>query len=273
VLLILTQSTITALYSVVGLILSSLSCTPHIYITSPLTLTHILFLYPPDLSRLLSRSALSQKKKKKKKRNSPLFFLADGRVLTMGNNHFGQLGIGTKDEHPGTPQFVKGSLEGKKVKQIATGLGHVLALTEEGEVYAWGHNEQGQLGVGTKKPELLPRKIEGELEEGEAYLFLFLFFFLFRCSSSCSSSSSSHLLLPSALKGAKVKKIACGGSHSVVILEDGGLLTFGSANHGQLGHNNTTDRSVPSIVKNLEHHLVHDVACGTDFTIVITHSG
>lgn len=36
---------------------------------------------------------------------------------------------------------------------------HVLALTEDGEVYAWGDNDEGQLGDGTAHPISRPRPI------------------------------------------------------------------------------------------------------------------
>lgn len=36
---------------------------------------------------------------------------------------------------------------------------HVLALTEGGEVYAWGDNDEGQLGDGTQHPISRPRPI------------------------------------------------------------------------------------------------------------------
>lgn len=35
---------------------------------------------------------------------------------------------------------------GKKIIDFAVGSVHCLAVTEDGEVYSWGRNEQGQLG-------------------------------------------------------------------------------------------------------------------------------
>jgi len=35
----------------------------------------------------------------------------------------------------------------------------VLALTDDGEVYAWGDNDEGQLGDGTSHPISRPRPI------------------------------------------------------------------------------------------------------------------
>ncbi len=38
------------------------------------------------------------------------------------------------------------ALEGKRVKQGSAGARHSIVLTDDGEIYGWGDNEQGQLG-------------------------------------------------------------------------------------------------------------------------------
>ena len=43
------------------------------------------------------------------------------------------------------PKQVEG-LIGKKVVEVCVGAVHTVAVTEEGEVYTWGTNDQGQLG-------------------------------------------------------------------------------------------------------------------------------
>jgi len=37
------------------------------------------------------------------------------------------------------------ALLGKRVKDIALGLKHVLALTDDNQIYGWGSNELGQV--------------------------------------------------------------------------------------------------------------------------------
>jgi alpha-tubulin suppressor-like RCC1 family protein len=93
----------------------------------------------------------------------------DGTVRAWGYNQYGQLGNGsatnateTKCENTaerGDPQVVSscadsptpvrvGGLDG--VEAIAAGASHALALKEDGTVWAWGANDLGQLGNGTK---------------------------------------------------------------------------------------------------------------------------
>jgi alpha-tubulin suppressor-like RCC1 family protein len=45
------------------------------------------------------------------------------------------------------------------VKAIAAGGAHSLALTESGEMYAWGSNDDGQLGLAEGKKRLTPTKV------------------------------------------------------------------------------------------------------------------
>ena len=55
-----------------------------------------------------------------------------------------RLGHGT-EEHIRYPKVVE-ALYGKKVVDISVGSVHCVAVTEDGEVYSWGRNDQGQLG-------------------------------------------------------------------------------------------------------------------------------
>lgn len=62
---------------------------------------------------------------------------ANGNVYGAGKNNIGQLGTGTA----GTSStiLVKANIN-EPIKRITTGESHVLALTANGEIYAWGNN-------------------------------------------------------------------------------------------------------------------------------------
>ncbi|XP_014842886.1 PREDICTED: probable E3 ubiquitin-protein ligase HERC1 isoform X1 [Poecilia mexicana] len=81
----------------------------------------------------------------------------DGHVYTFGQERL----IGLPDpmlKNKSTPQVVP-SLEGLFVEDVAVGCEHVLALSSTGDVYAWGCNSEGQLGLGhsnqVKEPTLV----------------------------------------------------------------------------------------------------------------------
>ena len=66
---------------------------------------------------------------------------------------------------------------------------HVLAITKSGKVYSWGYNGNGELGHGTTSPNV-----------------------------------NSNATVISKLDQFRVKQIACGYSHSVVLTRDGKVL-------------------------------------------------
>ena len=91
----------------------------------------------------------------------------DGTVVAWGGNWFGQLGDGTSTD--GTPTTCEYTVLGGGrpsssctdsntpvqmsevggIEAIAAGGAHGLALKDDGTVWAWGMNQDGQLGNGT----------------------------------------------------------------------------------------------------------------------------
>jgi alpha-tubulin suppressor-like RCC1 family protein len=72
----------------------------------------------------------------------------DGIVRSWGDNAFGQLGLG--DGSPATatlPEAVPGIMDAVSIVAAAD---HTLAITPWGVVWAWGKNDSGQLGDGTR---------------------------------------------------------------------------------------------------------------------------
>nr|XP_057930110.1 E3 ubiquitin-protein ligase HERC2 isoform X4 [Doryrhamphus excisus] len=99
-----------------------------------------------------------------------------GVVWTWGKGDYFRLGHGT-DVHVRKPQMVEG-LRGKKIVHVAVGALHCLAVTDSGQVYAWGDNDHGQQGNGTTTVNRKPTLVQG-------------------------------------LEGQKITRVACGSSHSV----------------------------------------------------------
>uniref|UniRef100_A0A1A8FK92 HECT-type E3 ubiquitin transferase n=1 Tax=Nothobranchius korthausae TaxID=1143690 RepID=A0A1A8FK92_9TELE len=74
----------------------------------------------------------------------------DGHVYTFGQERL----IGLPDsmlKNKSNPQVVP-SLEGLFIEDIAVGCEHVLVLSSTGDVFAWGCNSDGQLGLGHSNP-------------------------------------------------------------------------------------------------------------------------
>lgn len=78
-----------------------------------------------------------------------LLVMSDGEIFCCGANNFGQIGMGDgKSQKDDKDQF-KMIPFGLPVRDIACGEHHSLFCTRDGQLYAFGHPEFGQLGFGT----------------------------------------------------------------------------------------------------------------------------
>ncbi len=82
----------------------------------------------------------------------------DGTVWAWGKNEYGQLGDGTGKDREGPIRIEQGLTD---VTAIAVGKEHSLALKKDGTVWAWGRNNEGQLGDGTAENRSAPVRVKG----------------------------------------------------------------------------------------------------------------
>ena len=92
----------------------------------------------------------------------------NGVVYCWGHNDVGQLGYSPRT--PTTPQQllghpVEGAEAGKAIElnptQLEAGEAHTCAITEQGQVYCWGRNNHGQLGIGNTSDSKGAMLVEG----------------------------------------------------------------------------------------------------------------
>ena len=93
----------------------------------------------------------------------------DGTVWATGLNNVGQLGQGdTINRNIPVQVKIDENTYLTNVIKIVSSYAHVIALTKDGEVYAWGYNDYGQLGQGDTTNRLYATKVKGT--NGEGYI-------------------------------------------------------------------------------------------------------
>lgn len=87
---------------------------------------------------------------------------ADGDVYSFGGNQFGQLGTGS-DQAEIVPKLVEASkLENKHARGVSCGARHSAVITDKGDVFCWGWNKYGQLGLGDSTDRNVPCQVPVE---------------------------------------------------------------------------------------------------------------
>ncbi|OQR89518.1 transcription factor [Thraustotheca clavata] len=99
--------------------------------------------------------------------NHTLFITSDNKVFAMGDNEFGQLGTEDIDDNSDNEKLKIlalpteiSSLKKHEWIQCHCGESHSMVLNAKGQVFSWGKNDRGQLGLGnTSSHESKPTKI------------------------------------------------------------------------------------------------------------------
>lgn len=131
------------------------------------------------------------------------------KVYAFGQNNSGQVGCGSTANQP-TPRRVSAVIGSTKIVSIACGQTSSFAVSDNGEVYAWGYNGNGQLGIGNTVNQYNPTKIM--------------------------------------LFGVFITKVACGTAHTLALSDEGGLYSWGANSYGQLGTGHKSNLTSPTRV-------------------------
>ncbi|XP_043982008.1 probable E3 ubiquitin-protein ligase HERC4 isoform X1 [Gambusia affinis] len=174
------------------------------------------------------------------------------------------------------------------VAQVACGSQHSVALTKEGQVYTWGLDSRGQLGLGKRHSgarsaqqvrSLLSIPVVQVSAGGDQSFALSVSGGVFGWGrNDCGQlglGDTKDMYTPACVHGLNLKKtgdICCGKDHTVVLTKHGEVFTFGSGQYGQLGHNSLRNELRPRLVAELWGAKVIKIACGRYHTLVLTDS-
>jgi alpha-tubulin suppressor-like RCC1 family protein len=139
--------------------------------------------------------------------NHSLALSQSGQVFSWSYNTIGFIGS-QSDVNESTPIQMQG-FDGENVIAIACGSDHSLALTENRQVFSWGSNQFGQLGIENMSESNRP--------------------ILVKVDSNNNQSKP-------------IMKIACGSHHSLLLSRSGDIYSFGRNDCFQLGLKNKLDQ-------------------------------
>ena len=230
-----------------------------------------------------------------------------GRVCTWGKAADGKLGHGVGSSTQAdlkTPFSIYGPLYHYSITVIGCGDDHSACITDDGRLFTWGSNKEGQLGLRDFKTRLQPTMIEAchdpdmpRLKSTKNKIFTDLIVGNWHNLAITSKKKvyawgknkygqlglghTNNLALPTSilplsdpLNPKNVRCMAAGKSHSAVIAEDGDVYTWGRGWDGQLGHDVVTEIELePRIVPHMENRASAAVSCGTSHTVVVTDNG
>ncbi|KAG6557741.1 hypothetical protein Mapa_000507 [Marchantia paleacea] len=165
---------------------------------------------------------------------------SETRVLSFGDGSNGALGH--EAEGYSSDVFEPVPVHGlpPNIVKVAAGHYHSLAVTDDGQIWAWGRNAEGQLGRregNSREDWRRPRRVEG-------------------------------------LEDVQIKDVAASGVVSMAIANDGRLWSWGSSKRGQLGlAPNVIQSLLPQRVEGLQGHQMSQVALGWGHGLACTSEG
>lgn len=167
-----------------------------------------------------------------------ILLTSNGDVFSFGCGLRGALGHG--DVNPcQSPKQVE-ALAGLKVNDVGAGSFHSNAVSSFGDVYSWGWNTNGQLGLAKVRQQTFKK---------------------------ASESHQQVFTIPQLIEleddNEAIKSIHCGSRHTILRTERNRLLVAGLNNYGQLGlssHVDDVDKFTEMPVKNVNENT--KIVCG-----------
>ncbi|XP_072534620.1 probable E3 ubiquitin-protein ligase HERC3 [Salminus brasiliensis] len=180
------------------------------------------------------------------------------------------------------------NLTNRQISQVACGKDHSVVLTKDGQLFTWGENSGGQLGLGKGEPSSLSPKLLkslcgiplAQISAGGDHSFALslsgtVFGWGRNSAGQLGLGDREDRHVPACVRSLNQKKtvfISCGEDHTAALTKGGLVFTFGSGCYGQLGHNSFRDELRPRLLSGLWGSEVSQIACGRHHTLALVRS-
>ena len=202
-------------------------------------------------------------------------------LYVWGRNNYGQLGLDNIGYSRCGPIPYKLLSD---IKKIYCGREYTIVITKtRSEIYVWGGNEYGQLGLGNNRTYCSPQKLQlsnvTSISCGVTHAIAFAknsnkiyvwgtnHFGELGLGDNKNYNRPTELFLP-----LNVLKIRCGQHHTIALSASGKLFVWGENSSCELGLGDRTHRNIPHELL-LEDKIVIGVSCGMSHTMVLTNRG
>ncbi|KAJ3679055.1 hypothetical protein LUZ60_017066 [Juncus effusus] len=166
----------------------------------------------------------------------------EGELFVWGRSKRGQLGLGSEIIESKEPSRITSLIDHDIIK-VSYGWGHALALTKEGKLFGWGFAEEGRLGqmgsIFHSDPSISENIAKPSLEEVKKLVEE-------RIKREDNMPIIWEPCLVRELSEIRVSDVSCGLDHSLVLCNDGTVLSGGDNTYGQLGRK--TGKSIPDLL-------------------------
>ena len=198
-----------------------------------------------------------------------------GEIYAWGNNTEGDTGTGSEKGYIASPKKIEGL---NNVDEIYSSYYYSFAKTTNGELYAWGKNDYGQLGNGDKVNQRIPVKIEGISNVEKVYIGNDSTIVQNKLGElySCGSNWNGVLGLGTTeaqtsftkINGiSNITNVYISSNYVLAKANSGDLYAWGSNESGQLGIGNNIDQTKPNKI-NIKVEDVYILDCDGESIIV-----
>lgn len=205
-----------------------------------------------------------------------------GNTWSWGYNNHGQLGIQNSELHQSIPSEIDIPVD---IVSIDCGYYHNLAVDSNGEVWSWGYNNHGQLGLGDTNDRNVPTKIAGisnviSVSAGNYHSLaltadgtIWSWGYNNRGQLGVNDKTVNTSLNPQKIESVTgIVGISAGNYHSLAVKNDGTVWAWGYNNHGQLGLGNLSNYYSPQKIDSMKLKLFNTFDSNTRFKIQAGHN-
>ena len=222
--------------------------------------------------------------------NHALALASDGSLFAWGYNGYGQVGDASTTDRS-VPVAITGSLSGKVVTSIGAGSNHSIVTTSDSSVFAWGYNNNGQVGDTTNTDRSSPVDITGNFSgktitsvsvgnyhnialASDGSVFTWGRGSRYRIGNGTQINRNTPFDITSSgsLSGKSITAVYAGGGHTMAIANDGSVSVWGGNDVGQLGIGSLVDQPVPTILTAFSGKVITSLAL-YDHTLALENTG